>query len=73
MKTEEKLTKPLTMAMRELRIGIESAITGCGLPACIVEPIVCTVWLQLKASAEAQERAEAAVYGKENVKREETP
>lgn len=73
MKEKTKPAKPLTMAIRELKAGIESAVARCGLPACLVEPIVFGYWLQLKASAEEQERAEAAAYQTETDKGEETP
>ncbi len=73
MKEKTKPTKPLTMAMRELKTEIESAIARSGLPACIIEPIVCNYWLQLKASADEQARAEAAAYEAESGKGEEAP
>lgn len=73
MKEKTKPAKPLTMAMRELKTEIESAIARSGLPACIIEPIVCNYWLQLKASAEEQARAEAAAYETEIGKGEEAP
>ena len=60
-----KYSKPLTMALNELRKKIEEAIAESNLPSCIVEPIVCNYWLQLKASAEAQARAEKEKFMKE--------
>lgn len=60
-----KYSKPLTMALNELRKKMEEAIAESNLPSCIVEPIVCNYWLQLKASAEAQARAEKEKFMKE--------
>lgn len=71
MNIENKEIKPLTMTISELKNKIETAIAKSGLPACLIEPIICNYYLQLKSASEAQTRAEKERYDKETSKREE--
>lgn len=57
-----KPEKTLPIIMDELKKRVETAIAESGLPSCVLEPLFCAYWLQLKGTSDACLEADRKRY-----------